>query len=143
MLSLPFPTGSQQRLLNLPDQERQVGLSEAQARGRDAVMLYVRGNVLMVGMRGGQRGVIGVRLGIIPVELLATAPDLIAVSCDSPMSSSKSQSFGYAEDDVIGKKELTLQYTNAHPTADENQRGLADRRKVLRNGVDKVLIPLN
>jgi len=54
--------------LNFFDEEGQVGVGEAQVRGRNAMMLDVRWYVLMVGMSGGQRRVVGMRPRIVPVQ---------------------------------------------------------------------------
>jgi hypothetical protein len=49
---------SAQHLLDLSNQERQVGLDERQVRGGHAVVFDIGGNVLVVGVGGGQRRVV-------------------------------------------------------------------------------------
>jgi hypothetical protein len=53
-------------LLDLLDQEWQVGFGEREFRRRYAVMLYVWGDVLVMGLSSCEIRVAGVRLRIIP-----------------------------------------------------------------------------
>lgn len=64
-----------QRTLDFCNQEGEVGLVEARPWRRDAVVLDVGRNMLVVRVGAGKRWIIGVFLGIIPVEfLLASRP---------------------------------------------------------------------
>lgn len=72
----------QEFLLNLRDQEWEIWQLEAQAWSRDAMVFDVWWNVLVMRECADKRGVVGMRLRIIPVELLRTAPNLITVADD-------------------------------------------------------------
>jgi len=56
--------------LDFFDEEGQVGVGEAQVRGRNAMMLEVRWYMFMVGMSKGQRRVVGMRPRIVPIQWL-------------------------------------------------------------------------
>ncbi len=65
--------------LNLGNQRRQVGLVKAHVDRWNGVLLDVRRHMLVMRMRGCQRRLVWVRLGVIPIQLLLTFPDLVAV----------------------------------------------------------------
>ncbi len=54
-------------------------MRKAHIRGRDAVVFNVRMNVFVMGMRTLERWGVGVRLGVIPIELFFPLPDFMPV----------------------------------------------------------------
>lgn len=68
--------------LNFADQEGEVGVSEAEIRRGDAIVFDVGRHMLVVWMRAGQRWIVWVRGGVVPVELLLTLPHFIRIGHD-------------------------------------------------------------
>ena len=68
--------------LDLFDHKRQIGPGESQIGRYDTVMFDIRGDVLVVGIGTGERGILGMGERIVPVELF-----LVGVGCPAILGS--------------------------------------------------------
>jgi hypothetical protein len=92
--------------LNLINQERKIGGGKTQTRGRNPVMLDVRWDMFMMGMGTGERRIVGMGLRVIPVQFLATVPDLIAVALNSQWAGTPGQAL--LDDQAMPSREHKL-----------------------------------
>ncbi|MDH7487429.1 MAG: hypothetical protein QHJ81_14295 [Anaerolineae bacterium] len=115
---------TQKRLFDLSDQERQIGLSEAEIGRGNAMVFDVRGDVFVVGMGAGQRWIIGMGLRIIPVEPFISLRDPVAV-CPDP-ACGEADLFGHSQADVFLEEQITPYFGCCAAQSDHEQSGCPD-----------------
>jgi len=72
-------------------------------------------DVFVMRMRGGQRGVVGVGLRIVPVQFLATAPNFVAITGDATVTGGKTQGLGDDEDNAAREFDPPRHYGRCCP----------------------------
>jgi len=128
------------QMLDFLDEIRQVGLGERKVGRGQAMMFDVRRNVFVVRMGGRQGRIVWVGLRIVPVQLLAAAPDLVTIAFQNQRPGVKSQAF--LDNQAIALKETALAGYSDHAraTTSHYQRRGYNRRKLLRQAVDKFFV---
>ena len=129
-----------QRRLDLMDQKREVGSRKTQIGGRDAVMPDVRRDMFMMGISAGQRRIVRVRLRVVPVQLFAATPDLVAIAFDDQRAGIPGQAFVRHQAMSAGEGQFTAELGQQPATSNHDQRRAQDARKLLGQAVDKGFI---
>ena len=101
-------------------------------------MLDVRRDVLVVRVCAGQRGLARMGLRIVPVQLLAAAPDLVAVTFDGQRPCIPGQAFVHDQVVFTRQGDLAGQLGQQAAAPGNDQRRAKDVRKLLAQRVDKI-----
>ena len=80
------------------------------------------------------------RLGVVPVQLLASAPNLVAIARENKRPSVKGQAFLNDQPIVIGKNDLARYSDHPCTTANHNQCRGYNGKELLGQVVDKFFV---
>lgn len=83
------------------------------------MVLDVGQDVLVVRESAGQRGIVRMRLGVIPIQPLSGPFDSITVCLDDP--SCKVQVFPHAQYDIGGELQAAAEFGKGWPTPDHDK----------------------
>lgn len=128
--------------LDLTNESGYVGSSEAHLRSGYAVMFDIRRKVLVVGISALQGRIGWMRLRIIPVKLLFSSPDLVAIPINCSRQAVEDESLTDNETQATIKMELSGHASKRCTTPYKGQRGMANRGKGVNECVKKKLIIL-
>ncbi len=103
-------------------------------------MLDVGGNVLVMGIGDSQRRIVGMGLGIVPIQSFVAPPDYIAILQDIQTSRVKVHQFSYVEANVVGKNQNSDQSPRGRASTYDAQGRGKDRGKCFAQAIDKYLI---
>jgi len=101
-------------------------------------MLDVRWDMFMVREGAGQRVIIGMRLGIIPVQPLPSLFDGIAVCLDDPLC--KVQVFLHTQYDIIGEFQTAAEFCEGWPMPDHNESRAFNRGVDFLERIDQAFV---
>ena len=123
------------------NQNGKVGTGEGEFGRGDTMVLDVRRNVLVVRKATGQAGIGRMFLGIIPVQLLLTLPDLVRIDHDA--LAGKIHSLKDAQHKTL--VELDLAFQDADPCATRiDANGVpAHKRGTVQSGIDGLAVGLD
>gem|GEM_PF-3645597 len=96
--------------------------------------------MLVMRMRGYQRGVIRVRMGVVPVQLFAATPDLVAVTGKPGRDQIKTYNFQYAQAKIVMEEHVTLNRGYITGLTDDGKRGHLNAGIIVLQRVDEQLI---
>ena len=97
-------------------------------------------DVLVVRSGDGEGGVVGMRLRIIPGQLLVALPYLITISPEKERTHIKSQAFFDHQPVATGEPDFTRHRDHPGPATGHNQRRGDQEGELLRQRVDEFLI---
>jgi len=121
----------EQRGLDFLDQKGDIGTRETQLGCRDAVVLDVRQDVLMMRMGAGQFGICRVGLGVIPVHFVVVAPDFVAVTFNGQRAGIPAQTLVHNQPMSTGECEITCEFGKMTAASGDNQRRADNAGKAL------------
>lgn len=124
--------------LDFFDQEGQVWVLETDARRWNTVVFDVWLNVFVVWMRAGQRWIVWMRLGIIPVQLLLAPRNQIAVALN--YVSGKVQVFPNTQSYPLIKSNVACNFRKSWAMLDKNECGMTNDRPGAGQAVNKLLV---
>jgi hypothetical protein len=101
-------------------------------------MLEVRRDMLVMGVRAGQFRNGGMRPVIVPVQLLITLIDLVAVGLQEATIEVKG--FSNSQVDVALEKDLASDYRRQGVEANKDQSAISHRWKLVRNVIDELFV---
>ena len=130
-----------EQLSHLFNQHREVVACEGELGGWDAMMLNIRGNVLVVGKTACQAGIGGVFLGIVPAELLLTLLDLVRIDHDA--LASKIKALKDAQHKTLVKLDLAFQDADPRATRIDANGVPAHSRRMVEQGIDGLAVGLD
>ncbi|MBK1720517.1 hypothetical protein CKO27_23385 [Thiocystis violacea] len=104
------------------------------------MMLDIRMDVPVVRMRGGEVGIIRVRLRVVPVEQLAILPDLIAILANPAWRVLESQPFAHVQADALVEFQLASQDRHGRAATNHHQGRAPNGCKLAAELVDERLV---
>lgn len=99
------------------------------------MVLDVGRDVLVVGMRTLQAGIVRMRLWIVPVKLLMALPDLVTVPVDAQRQAIEDKPFQDDETEVVVEKDFSRNPCQRVSTANESEGRATDRAESLGEGI--------
>ena len=85
------------------------------------MVLDIRGDVFVVRICARQRGIVGVRLGIVPIQLLFMLPDFVAITVNPPGRFGKGKPLSDDQPYSFPKLKLPTENRNGRSSSDHHQ----------------------